>query len=324
MHVVTASNSTAQAVRAVLQGFSIEVTPGDVKSIDAASLLLPAGTETFIASLPKGTADQMVVAASQLRRSGMTPVPHIAARAFSSAIELESMLGKLSEQAGVERALLIAGDRDTPAGPYHCGLQVLQSGILEKHGIKTVYLPCYPEGHPRIGFDLLEEARVAKLEVANQRGFKVELVSQFCFEAAPIIGLGRQMRDRGLATPYRVGLAGPASSTTLLKYAMMCGVGASMRALRERQTLTKNLLSGPTPEDLIETLALARQAEPGVGFDGLHFFTFGSLVSVRRVLESYESPVIQGWWPDSRRGHRCGRARTAPVTTAASCDIRAI
>src|SRR5882757_3764305 len=38
-----------------------------------------------------------------------------------------------------------------------------------------------------------------------------------------------------------------------------------------------------------------------------------------RVLESYESPVIQEWWPDSRRGHRCGRAKTAPVTTAASC-----
>src|SRR5258708_6249514 len=48
------------------------------------------------------------------------------------------------------------------------------------------------------------------------------------------------------------------------------------------------------------------------------------LVSVRRVLESYESSVIQEWWPDSRRGHRCGRAKTAPVTTAASCDIRAI
>jgi len=27
--------------------------------------------------------------------------------------------------------------------------------------------------------------------------------------------------------------------------------------------------------------------------------------------------VIQEWWPDSRRGHRCGRAKTAPVTTAA-------
>src|SRR5712664_2512819 len=51
---------------------------------------------------------------------------------------------------------------------------------------------------------------------------------------------------------------------------------------------------------------------------------FPASVSVRRVLESSESSVIQEWWPDSRRGHRCGRARTAPVTTAASCDIRAI
>src|SRR6476660_7708564 len=48
------------------------------------------------------------------------------------------------------------------------------------------------------------------------------------------------------------------------------------------------------------------------------------LLSVRRVLESYESSVIQEWWPDSRRGHRCGRTRTAPLTTAASCAIRAI
>jgi transposase len=28
-----------------------------------------------------------------------------------------------------------------------------------------------------------------------------------------------------------------------------------------------------------------------------------ALVSVRKVVESYESFVIQGWWPDSMRGH---------------------
>ena len=27
------------------------------------------------------------------------------------------------------------------------------------------------------------------------------------------------------------------------------------------------------------------------------------LVSIRRVVESSESVVIQGWWPDSQRGH---------------------
>src|SRR5258707_1913838 len=49
------------------------------------------------------------------------------------------------------------------------------------------------------------------------------------------------------------------------------------------------------------------------------------LVSVRRVLESYESSVIQEWWPDSRRGHRCGRARTkarSKETTSAGGGLR--
>jgi len=47
------------------------------------------------------------------------------------------------------------------------------------------------------------------------------------------------------------------------------------------------------------------------------------LVSVREHIESSESVVIQGWWPDSWRDHRCGRQRTADATTAANCDTRA-
>src|SRR6266496_2798822 len=43
----------------------------------------------------------------------------------------------------------------------------------------------------------------------------------------------------------------------------------------------------------------------------------GSKVSVRKHIESLESVVIQRWWPDSGEGHRCGRRRTANVTTAA-------
>src|SRR3984957_11449844 len=63
--------------------------------------------------------------------------------------------------------------------------------------------------------------------------------------------------------------------------------------------------------------AIARRAQSRLHGRGRHRL----LVSVRRVLESYESSVIQEWWPDSRSGHRCGRARTAPVTTAASSDL---
>jgi Histidine kinase-, DNA gyrase B-, and HSP90-like ATPase len=46
-------------------------------------------------------------------------------------------------------------------------------------------------------------------------------------------------------------------------------------------------------------------------------------VSVREHIESPESFVIHWWWPDSRRGHRCGRRRTADVTTAANIKVQA-
>src|SRR3984893_12473135 len=48
------------------------------------------------------------------------------------------------------------------------------------------------------------------------------------------------------------------------------------------------------------------------------------LVSVREVVESDESFVIQGWRPDSRRSRRCGRPKTAQNTIVTNCAIRAI
>jgi hypothetical protein len=40
------------------------------------------------------------------------------------------------------------------------------------------------------------------------------------------------------------------------------------------------------------------------------------LVSVLKLVESFESFVIQGRWPDSRRDRRCGRMRTERNTIA--------
>src|SRR5258708_31862209 len=45
-------------------------------------------------------------------------------------------------------------------------------------------------------------------------------------------------------------------------------------------------------------------------------------VSVRKHFESFESFVIQSGDLIREGHHRCGRRRTADVTTAANCDIR--
>jgi methylenetetrahydrofolate reductase (NADPH) len=79
-----------------------------------------------------------------------------------------------------------------------------------------------------------------------------------------------------------VGVAGPASRTSLLKYAIMCG--ASIRALKERPA-ARGMLAGDTPEDLLTEVAQAQADNPALGIQGVHFFTFASLAATIKFAE---------------------------------------
>jgi len=261
----------------LLQNYSVEVTARDHKSVEAAGSLLRPGAEVFITAIPGESADRLVAAAVQLRRAGLVPVPHVVARNIESRKTLDDLLGRLVAEAKLDRALVLGGDRDKPAGEFDSSLQLIATGLLQKHGIGKIALACYPEGHPRIADATLEAARAAKLAAAEAAGLDVTLVSQFCFDPRPIIALAERMRRQGVRAPFRVGVAGPAERMTLVKYALMCGVGASMRALKERQDLARNVLTGETPEALLSAVALARARNPALGIAGVHFFTFGSL-----------------------------------------------
>ncbi|WP_114953617.1 methylenetetrahydrofolate reductase [Sphingosinicella terrae] len=283
--IAQTSDPKAALVR-LLEHYSCEVTTRDQKSLDAAGDLLRPKTRVFIASFPKDTVDDFIRGATKLHRAGMVAIPHIVARNIPSRAVLEDMLARLSGEAGVDRAHVVGGDRDAPVGEYDSSLQLLQTGLFEKYGVNRIALACYPEGHPRIPEDVLESARTEKMRVAAEQGLSVWLVSQFAFEAPPIVRLARHLRSQGIEEPYRVGIAGPASHATLLKYAMLCGVGTSLRALKERRGLGRSALGGETPEPLLKEIAVAREAEPDLGIAGVHFFTFGSLAQTAKWVES--------------------------------------
>lgn len=286
MATITQDSDARAALARLLENYSAEVTTRDRKSIDAARDYLRPETRVFIAAMPKDTDDDMIEGAIKLHKAGMIAIPHIVARKIPSRARLEEMLARLSGEAGVDRAHVIGGDRDDPVGEFDSSLQLLETGLFAQYGITRIAIACYPEGHPRIPDDVLEQARADKTRVAAEQGLSVWLVSQFAFESAPIVGLARKMRAQGINDPFRVGIAGPASHATLIKYAMMCGVGASLRALRERQNLAKTMLAGETPEALLTEIALAREAEPALGISGVHFFTFGSLMKTAEWVES--------------------------------------
>ena len=89
-----------------------------------------------------------------------------------------------------------------------------------------------------------------------------------------------------MKAPFRVGVAGPADRGLLIKYALICGVGNSLRVLKGRADLAMNTLSGETPEAVIKDLAAAQARDPALGMSGIHFFTFGSLAKSAQWAEA--------------------------------------
>src|SRR5262249_36288713 len=89
-------------------------------------------------------------------------------------------------------------------------------------------------------------------------------------------------------------------------------------ALAERRLRSSGASSGPLA--ISSALRICQHTCALNGAPSCH--ALAKLVSVRKHFESFESFVIQRG-DLVREGHpRCGRRRTADVTTAANCDIR--
>jgi len=291
-----------QAILSLVGGASLEICARDASDIAECVGYLDPGTEIFV-SLPDGQPYHGAVAmAARLRRAGFRPVPHITARALASQSALDDYVARAVGEAQVEHVLVIGGDRDRPAGPFDSSLSVLCTGSLQKHGIRRVSVGGYPEGHPAIAAKALHDALLAKRELGRQNGLELQIVTQFCFDAAPILAWSRRVRSLGL--PVRIGLAGPASITTLLKFAARCGIGNSVRVLKSRTDSIIRLITEAGPEVLVRELA--RGAEDPLAFAGIHLYTFGGLLRSARWLRAVRAGNFT--FPPGQPGLRVGTA----------------
>lgn len=266
------------SIAEMLRGYSIEVNPSQPKVVDAAVERLAPRTEVFLAWIPGANPMDMVGPAVRLRRADLVPVPHIGARHLESAAQLERLAGRLAVEAGVDRVLIIGGDRTSPAGPYDSSLTVMQTGVFQKAGIHRMAIAGFPEGNPNISQTALDEALTEKISFARLDGLQLSIVTQFCFEANPIVEWLKHLRARDIDIPVRVGLAGPAGIVTLVRYAVRCGIGNSLHVLTEHPSFAK-LLTEKGPEPIIRGIATSagRRNSPALplGIAGLHFYVFG-------------------------------------------------
>jgi methylenetetrahydrofolate reductase (NADPH) len=259
---------------------------------------LPRGARVYLSAIPSRSLEEQIAAAIRLHARGFEPVPHVAARNFATAAELDRYLARLTEKAGVRSLLVIGGDREAPAGAFHHAIEVIESGLPQSRGIREIGIAGYPEGHPRAAQLGIERALTAKIDAARETGLAVHIVTQFAFSAEPILAWIRRMRDLGIDQPIRVGIAGPASLATHLRFAAICGVKASARALARNAGLAKHLFGTVAPDTIIRTLA--RDAEQ-FGEVSPHFFTFGGLAATARWSAAISAGRIT---PDRAGGFR--------------------
>lgn len=267
-----------------LRQCSIETSARMPAEVDGYRGLMPPGTEVYVAALPERDAYGTIAVAARLAAMGYTPVPHLAARQFVSFTQVREVVQRLVGEAGVAQVLVIGGDQPRPAGPYDAALALVETGILQRAGIRRVGFAGHPEGNPRIGAAELGEALRRKLAAAESAELAPYIVSQFCFEADTIVGWLRALRRDGIAAPVRIGLAGRAGARTLLQYALRCGVGASVRALGTHAASLLHLATETGPEPVLQ--ALAERIEDSDGVIGIHFFPFGGFEITARWLAS--------------------------------------
>ena len=250
------------------------------------------GTDVTITFLPGDNYRHNVGTAAALRRAGFNPVPHIAAREMPSREALDDFLVRARGEADVTRILLIAGDVAAAKGQFRSSLDVCASGLVEARGIASVSVAGHPEGHPYLGaagaFKVLEGWR----DWALLTKIHVDIVTQFCFESAPILGWIGELDARGVSLPVIVGLAGPATPATLTKFALRCGIGNSMRALRNQIGRFGRLLTDTGPDDVMRGLQSAPEAATA-SIAGFHLFPFGGLRKASDWLRTYRQETLR-------------------------------
>ena len=255
--------------------FSIEATRPNASEIAALAELMPGGTPVYFSAVPTITPQELIAAAALLRKSGLEPVVHIAARRIHAAADLQNLLAGLRGEADVRRLLVIGGDVDI-AGPFPDALAVIQKGRLRETGIEEIGIGAYPEGHSRIPAGRLEAALDEKIAAAAAHGLGVHIVSQFSFSPESILGWLKKLRACGITKPVKVGMAGPTSMPALLRYARRCGVNASLRGLMSGAAA--GLIGNVGPDRIVEKLALAGD----LGDAAPHYFSFGGAVETAR------------------------------------------
>lgn len=277
----TAETRVDPMVETFLKDYSIEVMPRTAEKVDDFRDLLPNGTRVYIAHIEGTPIEDMVATAARLAKDGYAVMPHFPARIIKDEAVLADWIARYQGEAGVDQALLLAGGVATPHGDFHSSIQLLESGLFDKAGFKRLHVAGHPEGNKDIDPDgsskNVDDALSWKQKFSQTTDAEMALATQFAFEAGPVIEWANAIKAAGVDIPIHIGVAGPAKLQTLIKFAIACGVGPSLKVLQKRAMDVTKLLLPYEPTEFVSQLAAHKAENPDFNITNVHFFPLGGI-----------------------------------------------
>lgn len=277
------------AAEQLIRAADIEIIP--LKGADQKLAAVPAGSTVTVTCSPKFGLDRTLEHCVRAAAAGYRVVPHLAARQVRDEAELRAFLARL-DVAGITDLYVIGGDATEPAGPYRDAGDLVGALSAIEHGITSIGVACYPEGHPTISDSALAEALRRKQPHVHY------MVSQLCFDPDVLSKWLRAARAAGITLPLHVGLAAPLNTRRLLELSLKIGVGPSLRYLTKQHGMLGNLLLGTSyrPEKFLHGLGEDLLSDE-LAIDAVHLFSFNQLDATvewqQRVAGTTDVPEVE-------------------------------
>ena len=252
----------------------MEIIPHNINDV---SLIPEFVNEIYITMIPGADCCETIEAANGIQAAGKQAIPHITARSFSGPEVLNKCLSGLQD-AGIKRVLLIGGGVPVPAGEYASVMDLLKTGLFAEYGINSFDFAGHPEGNPddpKSEYHLLE-----KLQWTKEREFSTRILTQWSLNSQKTNNWISDLRENGVSNPIHIGVPGPSTVKTLVRFAKVCGVKASTQVLRKQGMNISKLMFVNKPDKIISELS---------GYDQLHLYPFGGIEKSAAWLTEWQN-----------------------------------
>jgi len=274
-------SATAREHRLSLtDGLTFEVVP--LKSLDAAVQALPPGAEVSVTCSPTKGIEETQRLTADLVAQGFTAIPHLSARMVRDQAHTAE-LAAWCRELGLSRVFIVGGDAEEP-GEYIGAVEFLDAFLGEDHGLTTIGVTAYPDGHNFLSDEIVNRALFDKQRLLAQAGVAGYCSTQMCFDPDMIAKGLRTQRELGLTMPVHLGISGVVEKTKLLTMGARLGIGDSLKYLRKNKAAVAKMLTSVSydPNDLLLPLS---EDMANLGVEGLHVFTFNQVAATNAWRE---------------------------------------